>query len=533
MAACEARALVHTAAQALRGGGERGDQGVLEAIERAAQHTGASIGLAALAGVLDFAGADCPSGVPCPITETEEGQGEHHARLVSHRAKTVRTLLGPVEITRGYYHCRACRHGFAPLDTRLGVEGNSLSPGLARAAALAGSEMAYAKGFEFIAAVTGLDLASTSTLARATRTAGRQARELIDAEHQGAAPGPTSGPAPAEVPDKCYVVIDGTGAPVLPREVEGRPGKNGGRASTREVKIGAFFTQTRCDPATGEPTQDPGSVSYISTFDPAASFALQAKAEYNRRGFEAIRQPIILGDGAKWIWNIADTHFPAATQIVDYFHAREHLADLTRLLTPVLTDPAGFERHLIDALDLGQTTTIAITIEDLDLATRAPGPRQTRPDTGRLLHPKPPPHAIRRLPRQRLLHRLRTRRVRLQHHRQTTRQKSRHALDHQRPRPHPRHPHPAPIPPRTHPLAHTNPTTTNLTHTLNSPFAHNCRCRQVPLTAVPAANHRIAAGRCPRHKGGIEHGRQSAEATCPARVLDERGHRPGLRLGAD
>lgn len=375
MAACEARALVHRAAEALTGGGERGDQGVLEAVERAAQHTGASIGLAALAGVLDFAGADCPSGVPCPITATEEGGvGDHHARLVARRAKTVRTLLGRVEITRGYYHCRVHRHGFAPLDARLGVASNSLSPGLARAAALAGSEMAYAKGFEFIGAVTGLDLASTSTLARATRTQGARAREVIEAEAHAAIsrPHPTTGTDDGAGLGLCYILIDGTGAPMLPREVEGRPGKNGVRAGTREVKIGAFFTQTRRDPATGDPVQDPGSVSYISTFDPAASFAAQAKAEYHRRGFEAIRQPIILGDGAKWIWNIADTHFPAATQIVDYFHAREHLTDLTRLLTPILTDPAAFEHRLIDALDLGNTPEIATTIDNLDLATCAP-----------------------------------------------------------------------------------------------------------------------------------------------------------------
>ena len=38
----------------------------------------------------------------------------------------------------------------------------------------------------------------------------------------------------------------------------------------------------------------------------------------------------MLGDGARWIWNIADAHFPHATQIVDYFHAREHLAPAKR-----------------------------------------------------------------------------------------------------------------------------------------------------------------------------------------------------------
>src|SRR5699024_4318419 len=144
----------------------------------------------------------------------------------------------------------------------------------------------------------------------------------------------------------------------------------------REVKIGCLFTQTGRDPATGDPVQDPDSASYISTFEPAASFGALAKAEYRRRGFDQIRQPIVLGDGAKWIWNIADQRFPAATQIVDYFHAREHLADLTKILTGVLTDqhldPVAFERTLVDHLDLGNTTAIAAAVEALGLPTQAP-----------------------------------------------------------------------------------------------------------------------------------------------------------------
>ena len=57
---------------------------------------------------------------------------------------------------------------------------------------------------------------------------------------------------------------------------------------------------------------------------------------------------------------------------MDYFHAREHLADLIRLLTPVLEDPATFEQHLVDRLDLGDTASIATAIDGLNLQERAP-----------------------------------------------------------------------------------------------------------------------------------------------------------------
>lgn len=359
---------------------------MLEAIERAAQQTGAAIGLAALTGVIDWAGTDAPARTPCPHTGPGTGpDAGHRGRLVARRTKTIRTLLGSIETSRGYYHCQQCRRGFAPLDDLLGVAGSSLSPGLGRACALAGAEMPYAKGFDFITTVTGLDLASTSTLTRATRTHGARARAMITAEHAaGTGPRPVPGISDRHDPDLCYIVIDGTGAPMLPSECVGRAGKNQdknqGRAGTREVKIGCFFTQTHVDPDTGEPVQDPGSASYVSTFEPAAAFAAHVRAEYHRRDFDQIRQPIVLGDGAKWIWAIADEQFPAATQILDYYHAREHLAELVKILTPVLTghttgehiEPALFEQTLIDHLDLGHTDAITHAVQNLDLPHQAP-----------------------------------------------------------------------------------------------------------------------------------------------------------------
>lgn len=119
-------------------------------------------------------------------------------------------------------------------------------------------------------------------------------------------------------------------------ETEGRPGKgDDGRARTREVKLACLFTQTTLD-AQGYPVRDPASSTYLATFEPAARFARLVDAEARRRGCEHIRQPVVLGDGAEWIWNIADDLFPAATQIVDLYHAREHVHELAALATRLL-----------------------------------------------------------------------------------------------------------------------------------------------------------------------------------------------------
>lgn len=148
LAADEARALVAAAAALAGGQSQDGDGagGVLASIERAAQASGARIGLAAIAGVLEWAGAQEGGSAACPRC----GRG---ARLVGRRPRRIRTLLGTVTMTRSYHHCRTCQGGFAPWDTRAGIVGGSLSPGLARAAALAGAEMPYAKSFDLIGTV--------------------------------------------------------------------------------------------------------------------------------------------------------------------------------------------------------------------------------------------------------------------------------------------------------------------------------------------------------------------------------------------
>ena len=127
-------------------------------------------------------------------------------------------------------------------------------------------------------------------------------------------------PAPADrekPPDKLYLAIDGTGVPMVPAATTGRAGKSGdGRARTREVKLACLFTQTTLDEQ-GRPVRDEDSTSYVGSFAPAAEFANLVHAEARRRGADDIRQLVVLGDGAPWIWNLATAILPEATPIVD------------------------------------------------------------------------------------------------------------------------------------------------------------------------------------------------------------------------
>jgi hypothetical protein len=124
----------------------------------------------------------------------------------------------------------------------------------------------------------------------------------------------------------------GPGVPVVARETEGRKGKDEtGKAKTREVKLGCVFTQTALD-ENQRPVRDEHSTSYVGAIESAEAFGARIYAEAIRRGVTRAAQVIVLGDGARWIWGIAEEHFYGAIQIVDFYHAREHLTVIANLV---------------------------------------------------------------------------------------------------------------------------------------------------------------------------------------------------------
>jgi hypothetical protein len=283
----------------------------------------------------------------------------HDAEFASYRAKTIDSVVGPVTVRRAWYHCAACRHGLAPKDAELGTERSSLSPGLRKMIGRAAATVPFAKAAGLLAELAGLQL----TIKRTERSAeadGATAAAAISAEADAVhARQVALLPSAEPLPDKLYIAVDGTGVPVVAREAEGRRGKaDDGKARTREIKLACLFTQTTLDDD-GKPVRDPSSTTCLATFEPARQFGVLLDAEARRRGIDHIRQPVVLGDGAAWIWHLGDELFPAATQIVDLYHAREHLHDLASLAARLL---AGHRDDWLAArleeLDAGDTGAI-------------------------------------------------------------------------------------------------------------------------------------------------------------------------------
>ena len=300
----------------------------LEAAERAIR-----AGLIRLGGGVleDLLAAD--PGYRGPRTDCQAG---HLAEFAGYRDKTVDTVLGPVTLRRAWYHCTDCGHGHAPRDGQLGVAGQGMSPGLRKMTARAVAAVPFAAAAKLVGELAGITLTGRRAGRRAEAD-GNAAAAVIEAEAAAItartlAPLMPAGP----LPGKLYIAIDGTGVPMVAAETEGRDGKGeDGKARTREVKMACVFTQTGLDDR-NRPVRDPDSSSYLATFAPAAGFGVLMAAEARRRGAGHIRQLTVLGDGAAWIWNLAAQHFPEATQIVDLFHARQHVHELANLAARLL-----------------------------------------------------------------------------------------------------------------------------------------------------------------------------------------------------
>ena len=323
------------------------DLEALETIVRSAMHRA---GAAALGEVLRF---------PVPTTEQRSlpcacGQQAYYREL---RARAVLTAVGTVIVSRPYYLCPHCHIGQSPADVELDIENSDFSPGVRRMQALVGQDAPFDHGREQMKMLAGLEV-TTKAVERTAEAIGddivKNERQEIQRAVQLDLPLGVGPRVPV-----LYVQMDGTGVPVVKKETEGRKGKIDGQpAHTREAKLGCVFTQSGWDEE-GHPIRDPDSTTYTGAIETAEEFGRRLYLEAWNRGWSRAVKKVVMGDGAEWIWNLAEQHFPGAIQIVDLFHASQHLWDVARCLYP--NDSPGqkawmkvHQKRLLDKSKIGK-----------------------------------------------------------------------------------------------------------------------------------------------------------------------------------
>lgn len=260
-----------------------------------------------------------------PQAQTQKGEKCH-----TDRPRSVDTIFGSIALKRNYFYSPEGHQGRCPLDQALGLI-DGTSPGLVRLASRAAAREGFEAASDDLKELAGIHID------------GRQIQRLV--AHSGpmvAAQLKLTGPEVETKPmPTCYVEADGTGIPMVARELNGRKGKqDDGTAKTREVKLGCVFSQTKTD-EDGQPMRDYQSTSYVGTLESVESFAPLLREEANRRGIGKARTVVFIGDGAAWIWELARTHFPLAILILDFYHMMEYLHELSQLLYGKDTPWAG------------------------------------------------------------------------------------------------------------------------------------------------------------------------------------------------
>jgi hypothetical protein len=155
----------------------------------------------------------------------------------------------------------------------------------------------------------------------------------------------------------------------------------------REIKAGAVFRAERgpkrseLAPGVYVDTPAPGSMRYVARRTAKGGFDWLLYQLARQCGLSQANQVVVVGDGAPWIWNLAAEHFPGAVQILDLYHAKEHVWDVAHAVfgrgTAVGT---VWAMHACSLLERGQSEALVSAIEALPPIPPEPGQARSIPE---------------------------------------------------------------------------------------------------------------------------------------------------------
>jgi hypothetical protein len=226
------------------------------------------------------------------------------ARFKNYYSKLRVTLSGELVIHRAYYYCKSCKRGFSPLDQKLELDSLSTSVGVRTKVGRLASWFAFEEVSVELRELLGIHL-SKNTVERLAEAMGQRVKQERAAKEKMTMSGLVD--SPESGPKRMYVGIDGTGVPM----------RGGG---THESKTAVIYETEDRDGKTRIKNAE-----YLATLERVESFGDQVYSAAFARGVEKAGEVVALGDGASWIWRSFAHHYPKAVEILDFYHASEHL----------------------------------------------------------------------------------------------------------------------------------------------------------------------------------------------------------------
>lgn len=337
-----------------------------------------------------------------PAARREGGCG-HHQRLVGQRPKELLTLLGKVRFLRPYYPCllpegaeehpAACTHGEAPADQLWGVGERRTSPGVQELVSYLGASLTWEEVAQTFTRLLPLAMSARQALAlmqpvgeAVARQEDAQVTTLFQHAAQARSRPRQEKKREAERLTRLYIEMDGVlarmrrGSVPLEEKEQQRAGD-----VYREVKVGAVFAATRGpkrSPLVPDVFVDEaGPIRYVARRTSAENFGPLLYALAVTCGVQRARQVVVLGDGALWIWRLVAEHFPSAVQIVDLWHAREHVWKVAHALFGRATpEGVAWAAHACHLLEEGRSADVVMMIQALPSLAPEPGSSRSVPE---------------------------------------------------------------------------------------------------------------------------------------------------------
>jgi hypothetical protein len=252
---------------------------------------------------------------------------ETRVRYIHTRTVSPQTLFGEVHIPVRTYQCGGCGAFLRPDDRHLGVpEGGDFTDDVRALYAPVVAELPHRVANDLFRRCTGVALSSRGAQGIIDSTAQDLQRWQSECERQEAVAVEDplgSGDAISEL--RVEIAMDGVMA-----HIDGR---------WQEAKVGTILVR-RLETQAKEPTL--GAIlarRYVGVLGSADELAVRLKRMIREAGWAHIPLGEIVGDGAPWIWTVAEVHFPGVRQTLDYYHLSEHLYGFAQLLYP--NNPVG------------------------------------------------------------------------------------------------------------------------------------------------------------------------------------------------
>jgi hypothetical protein len=304
----------------------------------------------------------------CPVCQ------QKLTRLSADHPRTFETRFGAITVRRTRGYCKRCRKWRVPADAALGLEETAgYSPSVQEMAALLASKMPVEEASVVLERLTGIQL-PRATLDREARRQGERAQRLRSQLDQQAATQKQQLELTLE-PYQMIIQMDAWN--IRERDHWGQSAtlRRAGQEPERWhwVYTGTCFRlDHRGQTAGGRPViVERGFVATRAGID---GLREQLHAEALRRGLGQAASALVIGDGAVWIWRLADDRFPQAHQRLDFYHAVQHLAAVGRaLFGEDKTKLKTWLKPLVKQLKNESAIKVIRQLEDA-LARLSPGP---------------------------------------------------------------------------------------------------------------------------------------------------------------